>query len=157
MARIARIVIPQIPHHIVQRGNRCQKVFFNDNDKQMYLELLKEESEKNNFKIWSYCLMDNHVHLIVVPEDKEGLSKGMGETHKKYARAINFRNGWKGHLWQDRFSSFLLDEKYLYSAVKYVERNPVKAGMVESAEEYKWSSAKFRVSNIKNDMLSDFF
>jgi len=157
MPRTARIVAEGLPHHIIQRGNRRQKVFLNDNDKITYLELLYEQKLKYQMEIWSYCLMDNHVHLIVVPSNQEALAKAIGETHKNYTRMINFREGWRGYLWEGRFKSFLLDGQYLYAAVRYVERNPVRAKIVEKAHDYQWSSAKIRVKNLKSDLLDSFF
>jgi len=135
MARVARIVAEGMPHYIIQRGNRRQQVFFSDDDKKTYMEMLYEQKLKYKVEVWAYCLMDNHVHLIVVPEDAEGLSKAIGETHKNYTRMINFREGWRGYLWEGRFKSFVLDESYLYAAVRYVERNPVRAKIVKKAED----------------------
>jgi putative transposase len=157
MARTARLVGPGLPHHVLQRGNRRQKVFFSDQDKSEYLRILKDQIREHGLKIWSYCLMDNHVHLIVVPGNKESLGLGIGETHKKYTRMVNFREGWRGYLWQGRFRSFILDEKYLYNAVRYVERNPVRAKMVRKAEDYEWSSARSRVKGEKNELISEFY
>ncbi|MEN8129772.1 MAG: transposase [Pseudomonadota bacterium] len=91
-------------------------------------------------KVWSYCLMPNHVHLIVVPGEGSRLSRAIGEAHRRYARYINFREKWRGYLWQGRFASFPIDEPYLLAAARYVELNPVKAGMVEAAWGYRWSS-----------------
>lgn len=157
MARIARIVMPGIPHHIVQRGNRRQKVFFNDKDRKQYLKLLHEEGIKAGIEFWGYCLMDNHVHLIAVPEAENSLTRGVGEAHRKYTRYVNFREGWRGYLWQGRFLSYPLDEKHLYTAVRYVERNPVRAGIVQKAEDYKWSSARAHVLGEKDKMLAENF
>ena len=119
MARIARVVVPEVPHHVVQRGNRRQDVFFKSEDRSEYLKILKKQSVKYGFKIWAYCLMRNHVHLIVVPQDVDSFGKGIGEAHKEYTRMINFREGWRGYLWEGRFKSHPLDEQYLYSAVRY--------------------------------------
>ncbi|MCA9399546.1 MAG: transposase [Candidatus Omnitrophica bacterium] len=157
MARIARIVGEGLPHHIVQRGNRRQDVFFSEDDKKQYLEMLYEQKRKYGLEVWSYCLMDNHVHLIVVPKTKESLSRAIGELHKNYTRMINFREKWRGYLWEGRFKSFILDERYVYSAVRYVERNPVRAGIVRKAAEYKYSSAKIRVGGFRSDILDDFY
>jgi putative transposase len=157
MARLARIVAEGMPHHIVQRGNRRQQVFFSDADKQEYLKLLKESAEKHKVNVWSYCLMDNHVHLIVVPNHTKDLASCMGWVHKQYTRMINFREGWRGYLWQGRFSSFVLDERHLYAAVRYVERNPVRAKLVRSAHDYPFSSARARVKGYRDDLLSDFY
>ncbi|MBT3180984.1 MAG: transposase [Deltaproteobacteria bacterium] len=145
MARMARIVIPDIPHHIVQRGNRRQHVFFSDEDKSFYLNTLADNARTNGLSIWAYCLMDNHVHLVVVPRNVAGLAKGIGDTHRSYSRRVNFREGWRGYLWQGRFSSCPMDEPHLYRAVRYVERNPVRAKMVIKAEDYIWSSAQAHV------------
>ncbi len=157
MARIARIVIPNYPHHITQRGNRCQNVFFSDQDKRSYIDLLHKYAMEAGTALWAYCLMDNHVHLIAVPNNEDGLSRGIGEAHRNYTRMINFREGWKGYLWQGRFMSYPLDEQYLYAAVRYVERNPVTAGLVKKAEDYPWSSARAHVLKQKDILLSDNF
>ncbi len=157
MPRIARLVVPGIPHHIIQRGNRKQRVFFKDEDKKAYLEILKAQCLRFGVAIWSYCLMDNHVHFVAVPEYKESLGHVFGQTHRHYTRMINFRQGWRGYLWQGRFQSCVLDEAHLYAAVRYVETNPVKAKMVTKAEDYPWSSAKARVLKLKDDLISDFF
>jgi putative transposase len=157
MARLARIIAPGLAHHVLQRGNRRQETFFNDGDREFYLRLLREQCDLYGVQIWSYCLMSNHVHLIVVPTHRESLAKAIGETHKRYSRMINFREGWRGYLWQDRFKSFVLDEKYLYAAVRYVERNPVRAKIVARAEDYRWSSAQARVNKEKSAILDDFY
>lgn len=157
MARMARVVIPNIPHHITQRGTRSQKVFFTDADKRSYLELLLKHACKEGVSFWAYCLMDNHVHLIAVPEREDSLAKGIGETHKYYTRMINFRENWRGYLWQGRFSSFPMDEKHLYAAIRYIERNPVRAGLVEKAEDYEFSSAQAHVYKTEDPLLTDNF
>jgi putative transposase len=109
MVRIARVVAPAVPHHVTQRGNRRQQTFFSDEDYQVYLELMSEWCKKHKVQIWAYCLMPNHVHLIAVPETKDALNLAIGEAHRRYTRRINFREGWRGHLWQGRFSSFVKD------------------------------------------------
>ena len=157
VARIARMVAAGMPHHMVQRGNRRQEVFFNKQDKIDYLCFLQEKKEKYGVEIWAYCIMDNHVHMIVVPGDEKSLAQAIGETHKEYTRMINFREGWRGYLWEGRFKSFVLDERYLYAAVRYVERNPVRAKIVKKAQEYEWSSARSHVERRADDLLSDFY
>lgn len=157
MPRIARLVVPGIPHHIVQRGNRSMPVFFNENDRLIYLRLLRQVVEKYSLKIWAYCLMSNHVHLIIVPESDHGLAQALAYVHQQYSRMINFRLGWRGYLWQGRFFSCPMDESYLYAAVRYVEQNPVRAALVNKAEDYKWSSAKARVYGDTDPVISDFF
>lgn len=142
MARMARLVVPRCAHHVTQRGNRRQPVFFEDDDYRAYLTLLAEWTAKAGTSVWAYCLMPNHVHLILVPATTDGLRAALGETHRRYTRRINFREGWRGHLWQERFHSFAMDETYLLSAARYVTLNPVAAGMVARPEEWPWSSAR---------------
>jgi len=142
MARIARVVAPGCPHHITQRGNRRQQVFFGDDDYLAYLEMLAEWCGKCKVDIWAWCLMPNHVHLIAVPQNSEGLARAIGEAHRRYTRLVNFREGWRGHLWQERFASFPLDEVHLLAGARYVEMNPVAARLVSHPDEYRWSSAR---------------
>ena len=142
MARIARVVAPGFPHHVTQRGNRRQKTFFCDDDYQAYLDLMAEWCQKCQVDIWAWCLMPNHVHLIAVPQNEEGLARAIGEAHRRYTCRINSREGWRGHLWQERFASFPMDENYLLAAARYVEMNPVRAGMVHAPEDFRWSSAQ---------------
>lgn len=153
MARIARVVVPGIPHHITQRGNRRQETFFREEDYLVYLDLMAEWCGKCKVSIWAWCLMPNHVHLIAVPESAEGLARAIGEAHRRYTRHINFRHGWRGHLWQDRFASFPMDETYLLAAARYVEMNPVKAGMVRLPEEYPWSSARAHLAGTDDRLV----
>ena len=140
MARLARVIIPGYPHHIIQRGNRRQDVFFQESDYNDYLELLKSWCAHEKIEIWAYCLMTNHIHLIVVPKKQSNLAKAIGETHRRYTRMVNFRENWKGYLWQGRFASYPLDKNWLLRAAAYIELNPVKAGMVKNPWDYPWSS-----------------
>ncbi|SFG55387.1 transposase [Neptunomonas qingdaonensis] len=127
MARMARMVIPNYPHHITQRGNRRQETFFIDDDYQAYISLLSNAKKQAGIDVWAYCLMPNHVDLAVVPEHKDSLAVFFRAALRQYTRHIKFREGWRGHLWQERFHSFVMDETYLLATVKYVELNPVKA------------------------------
>jgi putative transposase len=155
MPRKYRIVVPGRPHHVIQRGNRRQQVFFYPGDKILYLRLLKEYCQEHNVKVWAYCLMDNHVHMILVPHTQEGLAKTVAETNRRYTRQINARYKWQGYLWQGRFKSYVMDEIYLIKALRYVENNPVRAGMVSKAWDYLWSSARHRVGIANDSILSD--
>jgi putative transposase len=141
MARLARLVIPGLPHHVTQRGNRRQQTFFNDGDYAAYVELMAEWCREEGVEIWGYCLMPNHVHLIAVPSVEQSLRRAVGEAHRRYTRRINFREKWRGYLWQGRFASFVMDEAHLVAAARYVELNPVRAGLVADAGEWRWSSA----------------
>ena len=142
MARLARLVIPGLPHHVTQRGNRRQPTFFHDGDYAAYVELLADWCREEGVEIWGYCLMRNHVHLIAVPAAEQSLRRAIGEAHRRYTRRINFREQWRGYLWQGRFASFVMDEPYLVAAARYVELNPVWAGLVADAGEWPWSSAR---------------
>ena len=140
MARLSRVVIPGVPHHVTQRGNRREKTFFEDGDYQLYLDLLAEAAAAAGVEVWAYCLMPNHVHLIVTPSDEEGLSRTFRQVHRRYTRFINLRAGTTGHLWQGRFGSVAMDEGHLISALRYVALNPVRARLVKRAEDWRWSS-----------------
>jgi putative transposase len=157
MARLARIVIPGVAHHVTQRGNRRLPVFFSDDDRRAYLRLLAEAGARTGTRCLAWCLMDNHVHLVLVPADGEGLRATLGEAHRRYTRAINFREGWRGHLFQGRFASYPMDEAHLLAAVRYVELNPVAAKIVARAGDWRWSSAKSHLAGrrAKDDPLTD--
>ncbi len=139
---MARVVVPGVPHHVTQRGVRRNDVFFNEADYELYISLLSEFCHKSGTEIWAYCLMSNHVHLVMVPSTEDGLRGSLGEAHRRYTRHINQREQCRGHLWQERFHSFPMDEHYLLSAVRYVELNPVHAYMVNQPKDYVWSSAR---------------
>lgn len=142
MPRLARLVVPGVPHHVTQRGNRRQPTFFGEGDYALYAKLLREGCARADTRIWAWCLMPNHVHLIVVPAYEDGLRAAIGEAHRRYTRFVNAREGWRGHLWQSRFASFPMDEKWLIACARYVELNPVRAGLVRRPEEWRWSSAR---------------
>lgn len=152
MARLARVVAKEYPHHITQRGNRRQQTFFVDKDYSLYINLMAKWCSKYNTEIWAYCLMPNHVHIITVPQSEDGLRRSIGEAHRRYTNLINQREGWRGHLWQGRFSSYPMDQDYLLAAARYIEFNPVRAGIVDKPWEYEWSSAKAHISG-KDDKL----
>lgn len=130
MSRIARIVVPGFAHHVTQRGNRRADVFETDDDRHAYLRFLKQYADKHGLAVWAFCLMTNHVHLVVVPEREDSLAKALRDAHTVYAMRFNTRTRLSGHVWQGRFYSCPMDESHLWAAVRYVERNPVRAGTV---------------------------
>jgi len=146
MARLARVVVPGYPHHVTQRGNRRLPTFFCEEDYRLYLALIEDRCAAAGVAVWAWCLMPNHVHLVVVPQTAEALARALGEAHRRYTRHVNFREGWRGYLWQGRFASFVLQGKHVLAAVRYVERNPVRAGLVKRAWQWPWSSAAGHVS-----------
>jgi putative transposase len=141
MPRRNRCVLPELPCHITQRGVDRREVFSTDQDRTTYLRLLQENLGDAAVRILGYCLMTNHVHLIAVPEREDSLSILFRRVHGRYAQYYNARAGRSGHLWQNRFFACMLGPSHLWAALAYVERNPVRAGMVEHAAEYPWSSA----------------
>ena len=154
MARIARVVAPEYPHHITQRGNRRQDTFFCDDDYRLYMQLMAESCSIFGVAIWAYCLMPNHVHFIAVPQTENSLKLAIGDAHRRYTRHVNFRENWRGHLWQGRFASYLMDEKYLLAAARYIELNPVRAKLVADAAEYPWSSARAHIRGIDDGFVA---
>jgi len=155
MPRSARIVLEGIAHHVTQRGNYRQSVFEDPEDRVKYLELIKEYSTKYGLKIYAYCLMSNHVHFIAVPEREDSLSMTFKYAHMRYSQYFNRKHHRTGHLWQGRFFSCPLDQEHAISAVKYVERNPVRAKMVELPWDYEWSSARTHVKENGDRPLRD--
>lgn len=153
MPRAARVVIPGCPHHAIQRGNDGQDVFLSEEDRRAYLSTLKRQAGKYGLAVLGYCLMTNHVHIIATPSDEQSLSKGFGITNLLYAQQINLLRGRSGHLWQSRFYSCPLGEEHLWRALCYVERNPVRAGMVKRAWLYEWSSARAHATGIDESGL----
>jgi putative transposase len=165
MARLPRIVIPGIPHHVTQRGNRRATTFFEDGDYALYLDLSADAAAKAQAEIWSYCLMPNHVHIIITPSDEDGLWRTFRAVHRAYTGYINTRMRVTGHLWQGRFGSVAMDEEHLFHALRYVGLNPVRAGLVKKPEHWQWSSTRALISAKDDgvvkvhpvlDRLSDF-
>ena len=153
MGQVARVVVPGYPHHITQRGNRRQQTFLCEEDYRAYMDLMSEWCSKHGVDIWAYCLMPNHVHLIAVPQSIQGLARAVGEAHRRYTRLVNFRQGWRGHLRQGRFASYVLDETHLIAAARYVELNPVRARLVRVPGEYLWSSAAAHIAGQNDDLV----
>jgi putative transposase len=142
MPRQSRIVLPDIPHHITQRGNYRQPVFEEAADYRRYCSWVKEYAEKYDLTILAFCLMENHIHFIVVPHTVDSLARAFNTIHMRYSQYMNRKHGVRGHLWQGRFFSCFMDDQHLYRAIRYVERNPVRVGIVPDAWEYRWSSAR---------------
>ena len=142
MGRPIRLTIPRHPHHVTHRGNNRQRTFFSRHDHQLYIRYLAEACLATRTSVWAWCLMPNHVHLVLVPSAEDGLSAVLHRTQGRYARALNAREKWVGQLWQGRFASFVMDETYLLACARYVELNPVRAGLVARAADWPWSSAR---------------
>jgi putative transposase len=152
MTRLARIVVPGLPHHVTQRGNRREPIFFEAGDQEVYRDLLAEHARKAGVEVWACCLMPNHVHLILTPSDETGLARAVGDAHRRYTHFINARGRWSGHLFQRRFGSVAMDERHLVTAVRYVGLNPVRARLVARAEDWPWSSVRAHLSGIDDEL-----
>ena len=155
MSKPDRVVVAVLPHHITHRGNRREQIFRETDDYQTYLWLLRKAIERHDVYLWSYSLMPNHVHLVAVPARQESLAKAMHWAHGNYAAYFNARHGMVGHLWEGRFRSSVMDEHHLFNGIRYVERNPVRAGLVLRAEDYSWSSAAARCGLRRDPLISD--
>lgn len=152
---MARVAIAGIPHHVTQRGDRNERVFFSDTGRRYYLELLKSLSDRHGLSILAYCLMDSHLHLVVVPRKKGSLTATLKSVHLRYSQYVRQTRGLKHRLWQGQFYSCPLDERFCREAIKYDERNPVRAGLTRKAERYAWSSAAGHLGKTENMVLAE--
>lgn len=141
MPRNARVIAPGIPYHITQRGTNRERVFFTCADRSLYLRLIRENLAEADVRILAYCLMTNHVHFVAVPEREDSLAVLFGRANGRYAQALNIRKGRCGHLWQARYHSCPMSDTHLEVGLRYVEDNPVRAGIAKTPAEYRWSSA----------------
>lgn len=155
MPRVARIIASQYPHHITQRGNNRTDVFFDDEDRSTYLSLLKDSCEKWSIELLAYCLMTNHLHILIIPVVEGSLSRGIGKTNLMYTQYFNRKYNRSGRLWQNRFFSTIVDrEAYLWAVARYIEFNPVKAGLVGRPEDYHWSSCRVNISGQSDGLVT---
>ncbi len=153
MARLARVVIPGLPHHVTQRGNGGARTFFTDADYALYRDLLGQHCRAADVEVWAWCLMPNHVHLILVPSDRDGLRRALAAVHRRYAGIIQARRRRTGHFWQGRFGAAVMDEEHLAAALAYVSLNPVRARLVKRARDWRWSSARAHLTG-KDDGIT---
>jgi len=155
MSRLARFIIPGVPHHVTQRGNGRQRTFFGDADYALYRDLLKEQCAKAGVSVWSWVLMPNHAHLILSPSHTDGIRAALSRVHRIYAGHIHAREKRTGHFWQGRFGCVAMDEAHLMAAIPYVALNPVRARLVQHAEEWRWSSVHAHLDPRRGDGLTD--
>ena len=154
MARLPRVVLPGIPHHVTQRGNGRGRTFFEDGDFALYLDLLAEAAERAHSEVWAYCLMPNHVHIVLTPSDEDGLRRTCVELHRRYTGYINARRRTTGHLWQGRYGSVAMDEAHFVTALRYVALNPVRARLVERAQDWEWASTRALIAGASNRFVT---
>ncbi len=155
MSRLARLVVPDVPHHVTQRVNGRAQTFFGDADYALYLELLGRHCRAANVSVWAWVLMPNHVHLILAPSDEDGLRRALSRVHRAYAGHIHARERRTGHFWQGRFGCVAMDEGHLAAALRYVALNPVRAGLAGRAEDWRWSSAPVHLGRVADDGVTD--
>ncbi|MBL8553905.1 MAG: transposase [Phenylobacterium sp.] len=154
MARLARIVAPGLPHHVTARGNRREPIFFEDGDQDIYLDMLAEAARKAAVEVWAYCLMPNHVHLILCPATADGMARALGQAHRRWANFVNARGRWRGHLFDGRFASVAMDEAHMLTAVRYVALNPVRARLVARAQDWAWSSVRAHLAGADDGLVT---
>ena len=154
MPRFARVVMADLVYHVTHRGNRRGDIFFQDSDRRDYLDDLGRCAREESLEIWAYCLMTNHVHLIVRPRRADSLARAIGRAHQLHTIRINRAHAWRGHLWANRFYSTPLDETHRWVAAKYIELNPVRAGLARRAERWPWSSAGAHAGLRADSLLS---
>jgi putative transposase len=150
MARLSRVVVPGVPHHVTQRGNGGARTFFGDDDYAVYRDLLKLHCGEAGVEVWAWVLMPNHVHLVLNPADSDGLRRALAKVHRQYAGLVHARQKRTGHFWQGRFGAVAMDEAHLAAALRYVALNPVRARLVERAQDWRWSSARAHL-NARDD------
>ncbi|MEM8833293.1 MAG: transposase [Pseudomonadota bacterium] len=156
MARQARIIVQNHPHHISQRGNRGESIFFEKDDFSTYMEILQKSLKDFDLDLLSFCLLPNQIHLLITPKEKDDLSRCIGETNRQYTRYINQKKDWTGHLFQNRFFSYAMDDQFVLRAARFIETLPVTAQITEKPQNYLWSSAKFRIKTIENSPIKPF-
>lgn len=153
MARLARVVVPGLPHHVTQRGNGGARTFFSDADYALYRDLLAVHCRAADVAVWAWCLMPNHVHLVLVPSDADGLRRALAAVHRRYAGVVHARRKRTGHFWQGRFGAAVMDEAHLAAALRYVSLNPVRGRLVARARDWRWASTRAHLSG-KSDGLT---
>jgi putative transposase len=154
MARISRLIVPGLPHHVTQRGNRRERVFHEEGDYALYRDLLAVSCAANGVSCWAYCLMPNHVHLVLTPVTPDGLSRAVGEAHRRYSGFVNARARVTGHVFQGRFASAAMDDAHWLNAVRYLAFNPVRAKLCERPEDWPWSSARAHLAGRDDNLVN---
>jgi putative transposase len=152
VARLARVEVLETPHHVTQRGNARRAVFETDNDRLAYLSILGQHAKSRGLSIRGYCLMPNHVHLVVVPVRKDAMARVLRDAHGRYATYLNARQAADGHVWQGRYYSCPMDDQHLWNALRYIERNPVRAGLAQRPEDWVWSSARVHLCGVHDGL-----
>ena len=154
MARLARVVVPGLPHHVTQRGNGRAQTFFGDDDYALYRDLLAASCRDAGVQVWAWVLMPNHVHLVLLPSDVDGLRRALAGVHRRYAGHIHARMKRTGHFWQGRFGAVAMDEPHLAASLRYIALNPVRARLVARPEDWRWSSIHAHLTGSDDGMTA---
>lgn len=156
MARLPRLALPDLPHHVVQRGHNRQPVFWGDEDRQAYLDALREAASLQQVAVHAYVLMDDHVHLLLTPPSAEALSRMLQALGRRYVAAFNRRHGRTGTLWDGRYRATVIEiDPWLLTCARYIEQNPVRSGLVAQAADWRWSSAAHHLGQQRCAFLAD--
>ena len=153
MLPIPPTAFPGFPHHVVPRGASHEPVFLDADDRLDFIDIVRRAADGAGLEIWAWALMTNHVHMIAVPDDRESISETMSEALRSYAVRFKTRHGLSGEVWHRRCHAAMIQLRYLWNAVRYVERNPVRAGIVRRSEDYRWSSAVYHSGLVDSDPL----
>ena len=153
MPRKRRFILPNIPHHTIQRGNNRQSIFFEKEDYDYFLGRLKQLSRENGVEIGSYCLMTNHIHLLTYPATEAGMIKCMKMVCQHYTQYVNKKYKRTGKLWENRYKIHWVDPEREWVLARYIEKNPLRAGLVRQAEEYPYSSARRNLLGSRNGLI----
>jgi len=156
MARLPRLILPGQPHHVILRGNNRQAIFFSDLDRQQLLATLAESAAHYSVAIHAYVLMDNHFHLLLTPPSSDALSRMMQSLGRRYVGWFNARHQRSGTLWEGRFRAGLIEgERHLLACMRYIELNPVRAGLCAEAGQWPWSSAAHHLGQERNALITE--
>lgn len=154
MPRLPRYILPSQPQHIIQRGNNQEPIFYDEADYCFYLEKLRAACQKHSCDLHAYVLMTNHVHLLLTPHNANGIGKVMQMLGRYYVQYFNYTYDRTGTLWEGRYRATLLDsEQYLLTCMRYIELNPVRAGMVDHSRDYPWSSYHHNALGLSDDRV----
>lgn len=155
MARLPRLTVPGLPHHVIQRGNNRQPIFLDQDDYETLLSLLEENSKRLRVDVHAYVLMSNHFHVLATPETETGLPQLMQAVGRRYVRYFNTRHGRTGTLWEGRYRSTVIQaERYLLACMVYIDLNPVRAAMVSDPADYRWSSHNHYLGRRQDRMIT---
>lgn len=155
MPRQNRYIIPGLPHHLFQRGNNKQNVFPELKDKDFFVKEVKRQAEENNVRVGAYCLMTNHFHFLLFPDTKESFIKFVKSVSQKHSQFFNRKYKRTGKVWENRYKLNIVDPEACWVLARYIERNPIRAGLIERAEDYECSSARVHLCGGIDNLVTE--